>query len=162
MTSRLGDDAWTAYRHDEARLNITLPTGWDVDQQVPDCSLVCAEPPPAGGRPTYPPPSIVVTIDELPDHEPFGDWLQRFRTSLLETYNRLRVIDVEDTRLGDAPAYRTLSHYLHRVGGVCTDQWCIPAPGRVYVITCSSGVLQYDYFADTFQRVAAGFRLAVP
>jgi len=159
MTS--GSDAsGTAYRHDDAGFAVSLPTGWPVDDEVDGCALVCVEPPPAGTHPAYLPPSIVVTIDALHDDEPFDRWLSRFRVSLAEIYNKLRLVDLEDTALGDLPAYRTLSHYLHGVvGGVCTEQWCIPAPGLVYVITCAAGTLQYDDFADTFQDVAAGFRL---
>ncbi|MDQ3485073.1 MAG: hypothetical protein M3445_06635 [Actinomycetota bacterium] len=154
------DGSWTTHRDDEHGFAVSLPTDWPVDEEVDGCVLVCVEPPPAGTAPTYLPPSIVVTIDELPDDEPFNSWLSRFRVSLAESYDKLRLIDLEDTSLGDAPAYRTLFHYLHGVvGGVCTDQWCIPAPGRVYVVTCSSGALEYDDFADTFRGVAGGFRL---
>jgi len=161
MTSG-SDEPWATYRHDDAGFAVSLPTGWPVDGEVDGCALVCVEPP-SGTPPAYLPPSIVVTVDELPDDEPFDRWLSRFRVSLAEIYNEVRLVDLEDTLLGDVPAYRTLSHYLHAVvGGVCTDQWCIPALGRVYVVTCSSGALEYDDFADTFQDVAAGFRLTTP
>lgn len=154
---------WVTHGHDEAGFELALPSGWPVDREVDGCALACTEPPPAGSPPTYLPPSIVVTVDELARDEPFHGWVERFRASLLQTYNQLRLIDMEETTLGDVTAHRTLSHYQHSVaGGVCTDQWCIPALGRAYVITCSSGALEYDEFADTFQRVAAGFRLVAP
>ena len=155
-----GDTAFVTYRHGEHRFELALPKGWPVDDEAAGCALVCTEPPPVGGPPTYLPPSIVVALDEMAGGEPISTWLQWFRASLAQTYHTLRLIDLEDTVLGGVAASRSLSHYVHGVvGGVCTEQWCIPAPGGVYAVTCSSGALEYDKFADTFQRVAAGFRL---
>ncbi len=135
-----------------------MPTGWETERDVAGALLSCTQPPPTGDRPTYLPPSILVTFDKLPDGTTFDSWLQDYRQSLVEFYDRLRLIDTEEIALGDVAAFRTLSHYLHQVvGGVCTDQWCIEGQRRVYVITCSSGALQYDDFADTFARVASGF-----
>jgi hypothetical protein len=146
------------HRHNTGRFDLPLPTDWEVTHEVPDCALVCASRRPRGQLP----PHIVVTIDGRDDSEPADEWAERFRGDLVAGL-RLRVIDVEQTRVGELAAYRTLSHYVHPgFGGLCLEHWVIPDRGSCCTISCLAESLEYDSLADVFRQVATGLRVGSP
>lgn len=143
------------HRHDAGGFDLPLPLDWEVSHDIPDCAVVCA------ARRSSPqvPPHIAVTVMERDEAEPVGDWAARCRGELVEALG-LRVIDVEHTQIAELPAYRTLFHHVHpRFGGVCLEQWAVPARDRCYVISCLAGALDYESVADVFQQVATGLRV---
>lgn len=151
-----------AYRHTSAGFSLALPVEWEATEEVEWCALVAAEPTETPERFA---PNVVVTIEELRRGESLGVWVQRSREALHgdEGLNRLRILDTGETEVSGSPAYRTLSHYLHRsAGGVNLEQWAVARNGWGYVVSCSAGALDYDDYAEVLAEIAESLRIEGP
>lgn len=146
------------YHHEQAGFSLPLHELWQVTEQVPDCALVAAEP---DGDPQHFSATVVVTLEQLDSGESLQAWVARSRQALQgRELNRLRVLDSEQTEIDGRPAHRLLSHYLHPgYGGVVLEQWQLAHGQWGYVVSCSTGALDYDELADFMAYTAQGLRI---
>lgn len=152
------DELFRTYHHAQAGFKIPVPAEWQVAEGVQGCALVAAEPAPESRGFVA---NIVVSVEPLGVDEPAEAWVARSRESLQDgRLNRLRLIDSEETEIGGATAWRTLSHYLHRPhGGVSLEQWQVAYDGWGFVVSCSTGALDYDAYADAMAYAAEGLQI---
>lgn len=147
------------YRHTSAGFSISIPAEWEATEEVEWCALVAAEP---TENPEHFVPNVVVTIEQLRQDDSLDVWVQRAREALHgeDKFNRLRILDAGETEISGSSAHRTLSHYLHRsAGGVNLEQWALAQSGWGYVVSCSTGALDYDDYVDVMAEVAEGLHI---
>lgn len=146
------------YRHPTLPFGLSLPAGWERAEGVEGAALVAVEPP---REDPHFRASAVVTVESLPGDTSLDAWVERSRDALAESFNRLRVIDLEVTEVGGLTAHRALSHYVHRqFGGVVLEQWALLEGPFGFVLSCSGAALEYDDLADLNHMIAAGLRVA--
>lgn len=151
------NDALESYHHPSAGFTLPLPAGWERDESVPGCALVSVEP---RRDDEHFRANVVVTVEELGEGAELDGWADRSLGALEESLNRLSVIDRDETEIGDVPARRALTHYLHgQFGGVNLEQWSLVEGGRGYVVSCSTAALEYDDLWALTNAVAEGLRI---
>lgn len=144
------------YRHGEAGFMLPVPASWEVTENVQGCAFVAVEP---VSEHRYFAANIVVTVERLQAGESMDAWMQRARSDLAQSLNRLWTIDTEDTEIDGLPAWRVLTHYLHSGGGVNLEQWSVARGEWGYVVSCSMSALDYDRLADVMAHTAEGLRI---
>jgi hypothetical protein len=144
------------HRHSVMGFEIPIPVGWEVTEQVQGTALVAVEPP---REQPHLRASVVVTVELIGDEADVAAWEERSVAALVDSFNRLRIIDDERVTLDGRDARRVLSHYVHgQFGGVCLDQWLLAAGGAGFVVSCTTAALEYDDLWDLTTTVAEGLR----
>jgi hypothetical protein len=150
-------DVLEVHRHGGDGFDLPLPVGWEWRENVKGCALVAIEPERDDGHLRA---NVVVTVERLPDGESLEAWSGRSLAALAETVNRHRLLDLADVEVGGRSARRALSHYVDRAhGGVCLEQWLVPAGELGIVVSCTTAALEYDDLFELMQAVAEGLRL---
>jgi hypothetical protein len=145
------------YRHSSAGFELPLPPDWEHTENVHGAALVSVEPP--RDEPHFR-ANVVVTVESLGPDVELESWAERSLEALGESLDRLRVIDVDSVQIGDLPARRALTHYLHdRFGGVNLEQWSLVHGELGYVVSCSTAALEYDDLWPLTNAVAEGLRM---
>jgi hypothetical protein len=149
-------DVLAVHRHGGGDFELPLPVGWEWRENVRGCALLALEPERDDGHVRA---NVVVTVERLPEDESLEEWSGRSLAALADTLNRHRLLDLVVLEVGGRPARRALSHYVDRVhGGVCLEQWLVPAGGLGIVVSCTTAALEYDDLFDLMHAVAEGLR----
>ncbi|HMJ95545.1 MAG TPA: hypothetical protein VK486_06815 [Thermoleophilaceae bacterium] len=149
-------DELETYRHPSAGFELPLPRDWEQSENIHGCALVSIEPP---REDPHFRPNVVVTVEALGADVELESWAESSLDALRESLDRLRVIDLDSVDIGDLPARRALTHYLHdRFGGVNLEQWSLVHGELGYVVSCSTGALEYDDLWWLTNAVAEGLR----
>jgi len=150
-------DALEVHRHGGDAFELPLPHGWEWYENFEGCALVAREP---ERDDEHLRANVVVTVERLEDGESLDAWAARSLGALGESLRRHRVIDLGEVAVGDREGRRALSHYVHGMyGGVCVEQWLVPAGGLGYVVSCTTAALEYDDLFDLMHAIGEGLRV---
>ena len=150
-------EALAVHRHGGGGFELPLPVGWEWAENVKGCALLAIEPDRDDGHLRA---NVVVTVERLEEGESLEQWSGRSLAALAETMHRHRLLDLADLEVGGRPARRALSHYVNRVhGGVCLDQWLVPAGELGVVVSCTTAALEYDDLFDLMRAIGEGLRV---
>jgi hypothetical protein len=150
-------DALQPHRHGGGAFELPLPVGWEWRENVEGCALLAIEP---ERDDEHLRANVVVTVERLPEAESLNDWSDRSLTALGEALNRHRLLDLVDVSVNGRTARRALSHYVDRMlGGVCLEQWLVPAGDVGVVVSCTTAALEYDDLFDLMHAIAEGLRV---
>jgi hypothetical protein len=150
-------DALQLHRHGGGVFELPLPVGWEWRENVEGCALLAIEP---EREDEHLRANVVVTVERLPEAETLHDWSDRSLTALGESLNRHRLLDLVDISVNGRAARRALSHYVDRMlGGVCLEQWLVPAGDVGIVVSCTTAALEYDDLFDLMHAIAEGLRV---
>jgi hypothetical protein len=150
-------DVLEVHRHGGGGFELPLPTGWEWFENVEGCALVSREP---LRDDEHLRATVVVTVERISEGESLDAWAERSVGALADTLHRHRLIDVDEVEVAGRPARRALSHYVNRVyGGVCVEQWLVPAGGFGYVVSCTTAALEYDDLFELMHAIGEGLRV---
>jgi len=150
-------DELAVHRHGGGGFELPLPVGWEWRENVEGCALLALEPERDDGHIRA---NVVVTVERLPDEDTLEEWSERSLTAVASTLNRHRVLDLADVEIGSGVVRRALGHYVDRVhGGVCLEQWLVPAGGLGFVVSCTTAALEYDDLFELMHAIAEGLRV---
>jgi hypothetical protein len=145
------------HRHGGGGFELPLPVGWEWRENVEGCALLAIEP---ERDDEHLRANVVVTVERLPQAETLDEWSDRSLAALEASLNRHRLLDLVDIELGGRPARRALSHYVDRMlGGVCLEQWLVPAGERGLVVSCTTAALECDDLFELMHAIAEGLRI---
>jgi hypothetical protein len=151
------NDALAVHRHGGGGFELPLPVGWEWCENVEGCALLAIEPERDDGHLRA---NVVVTVERLPEPGSLEEWSERSLAALGESLHRHRLLDLADVEVGGRPARRALSHYVDRLhGGVCLEQWLVPAGELGFVVSCTTAALEYDDLFELMHAVADGLRV---
>jgi hypothetical protein len=146
---------WQRYDSDE-RFALQFPGHWAVDEQPP-AGVAVSVVAPLGSDETFR-PNVNVLFQEWQS----GDLDEAARASIgeLERFmTDLRVLDYEETSVGDRPARRLLSTYRQGLYSLTLEQWYVAADDKLAVVSATSETPAYDRVADTLEAVATSLEL---
>jgi hypothetical protein len=150
-------DVLEVHRHGGDAFELPLPMGWEWYENVEGCALVSREPPRDDDHLRA---TVVVTVEELAEGESLDAWAERSLGALAESLNRHRRLDLEAVEVGGRAARRALGHYVNRAyGGVCVEQWLVPAGELGYVVSCTTAALEYDDLFEVMHAIGEGLRV---
>ena len=146
---------WISYRDDDTGLGFELPADWQVADGV------------AGSEVTILAPelgvegfvaNVTVTVQEL--EAPVE--LEGYSAAVLETMGRVltdaRLVDREGATLLGRAGVRVLVAYRQGIHSLALEQWWSVAAaadeGGAVVVSATCAALDYDAYADTFNRIA--------
>ncbi len=142
------------HRHSTVGFTLPLPESWEVAENLHGVALLAIEP----AHPPFFRANLNVTVEEAQAGAELDDWVRRSHEQLARVVDRLDLIDRERIEVEDLPAIRSLSHHVDPDhGGIALEQWTMLAGAHAYVVSASTGALEYDELADLMSRVATGF-----
>lgn len=153
------------HRHPDPPFAIDLPAGAEQVKDTP-ALLVALEPLPRQLRPFR--TSLTVTVESPPPELAHDEYCEQSLEAESEALPGWRLIDREDTTLGDMPALRTLATYLGsaypgvdlgRDFSVAVEQWRLLHNGRGWVVSASYEAPEYHLVADLWRACAESLRL---
>jgi hypothetical protein len=151
-------DVALVHRHGGGAFELPLPVGWEWRENVEGCALIAVEPPRTDEHLR---PTVVVTVEPHADEETLDAWTERSLRALADSLHHHRLLDVQPVTVGGREARRALSHYVNRLfGGVCVEQWLVPAGEMGYVVSCTTPALEYDDLFELMHVVAEGLVVA--
>lgn len=150
-------DILEVHRHGGDAFELPLPTGWEWYENVEGCALVSREP---IRDDEHLRATVVVTVERLTEGESLDAWAHRSVGALGEALHRHLLIDLGEVEIGGREGRRVLSHYVNReYGGVCVEQWLVPAGEFGYAVSCTTPALEYDDLFELMHAIAEGLRV---
>ena len=145
------------HRHGGGGFELPLPVGGEWYENVEGCALVSREP---MRDDEHLRATVVVTVERLEGGESLDAWARRSVDALAEALHRHLVIDLGEVEVGGREGRRVLSHYVNRVyGGVCVEQWLVPAGEFGYAVSCTTAALEYDDLFELMHAIGEGLRV---
>ena len=146
---------WISYRDDDSGLGLELPADWQVADGVAGSELTVLAP--ELGVEGFV-ANVTVTVQEL--EAPVE--LEGYSAAVLETMGRVltdaRLVDREGTTLLGRAGERVLVAYRQGIHSLALEQWWSVAAtadeGGAVVVSATCAALDYDTYADTFNRIA--------
>ena len=116
-------DALETYRHSVAGFELPVPAGWE---RRGEGRGLRADRGRAAAQDEHLRATVVVRWS--PCDEELDAWTLRSLAALADSLHHHRLLDVQPVTVGGREARRALSHYVNRLfGGVCVEQWLVPA-----------------------------------
>jgi hypothetical protein len=151
------------YHHTDPPFGLDLPAA--AERTVQGALFMAREPEPDPPMPFR--ANLTVVTEQIPGGLAFGEYAERSVADESELLPAWRLIDREDTEVGELPAVRTLATYLgsavagYDFGGdlsIALEQWRIHHEGLAWIVSVSCDTVEYALVSEVWRACAESLR----